>query len=210
MTCLSREWVICKLVSAPSSNWVSNSCSGSLPLTQFKIPTFTRYLSKDGSLNMCVYHCFFHHWFLFYILRHQPIKTKGIEMNDIVETVRQMHPRKLYWSFCNASERLRTRVRYKQIWRWMWGCKYRSGCKSKKKVNHIHSPTLAEDCCFHYGGNEPKWLIKWKWGSCLTFTVMSCYHMHFQTVDGWLKVMILYHFRKITSVLFDYQRHLQK
>ena len=26
--------------------------------------------------------------------------------------------------------------------------------------------------------------------------------MHFQTVDVWLKVMILYHFRKMTSVLF--------
>lgn len=92
-------------------------------------------------------------------------------MNNIVgETGRQMNPRKLNWNFCNVSERLKTRARYKQIWRWMWGCKYRSGWKSVKKVNPIHSPTLEEGCYFHYGDNEPKWLIKWKWGSCLTFT----------------------------------------
>lgn len=59
-----------------------------------------------------------------------------------------------------------------------------------KELNPIPSPTLPEEWCFHLGDNERKWLIKWKRGSCLTFTTMGCYHEFFQMAGDWLKVMI--------------------
>lgn len=38
----------------------------------------------------------------------------------------------------------------------------------------------------------------------------GCCNEVFQMAGDWLKVIILYHFRRMTSFVYDYQRHLQE
>lgn len=55
------------------------------------------------------------------------------------------------------------------------------------------------------GHNVTGWLIKWKSGSCLTFTRINYYCGYFQTAGNWVKVSIL---EDDLSFFSDYQRHL--
>ena len=51
-----------------------------------------------------------------------------------------------------------------------------------------------------------------KWGSCLILTIIGYDNGGFLTAEDWIKVIILYHFEKITEDSFMIIReiHLQK